>query len=82
MSTNLTTDSELNSILEIIRRVGGPQNCSPDADFYDAGLTSVLALPLLLDLESEFNVCIPDERFLGARSARALQQLILELRNQ
>ncbi|MBV9611974.1 MAG: hypothetical protein JO091_05855 [Acidobacteriaceae bacterium] len=76
------TDVELDSILQIIQRVGGLKNCSPDDDFYNAGLTSVLALPLLLDLEGEFNVSIPDERFLSARSARALQQVIVELRNQ
>jgi acyl carrier protein len=76
------TDTDLESILAIIQRVGGLKNCSPDDDFYDAGLTSVLALPLLLDLESEFAVSIPDEQFLAARSARALQQMIADLRNQ
>lgn len=79
---NGTCEKDLDSILEIIRRVGKLQNCSPDEDFYDAGLTSVLALPLLLDLESEFGVTIPDERFLAARSARALQQMITELKKQ
>ncbi|MBV9406067.1 MAG: hypothetical protein JO211_12045 [Acidobacteriaceae bacterium] len=76
------TDVELTSILEIVQRVGGLEKCSPDEDFYEAGLTSVLALPLLLDLESEFNVTIPDERFLSARSARALHEMILDLRKQ
>jgi acyl carrier protein len=76
------TDVDLESIIQIIQRVGGLTTCAPDDDFYDAGLTSVLALPLLLDLESEFNVSIPDERFLAARSARALQQMIADLRNQ
>lgn len=78
---NETCDKELDSILEIIQRVGNLQKCAPDDDFYDAGLTSVLALPLLLDLESEFGVSIPDERFLAARSARSLQQMISDLRN-
>ena len=77
-----TADIDVESILQIVQRVGGIQTCAPDEDFYDAGLTSVLALPLLLDLESEFNITIPDERFLTARSARALQQMILDLKNQ
>ncbi len=76
------TDVDLKSILQIIERVGGLNNLSSDADFYDGGLTSVLALPLLLDLESEFSVSIPDERFLAARTAKALEQMIIELRNQ
>jgi acyl carrier protein len=79
---NETCEKDLDAILQIICRIGNFQKCEPDDDFYDAGLTSVLALPLLLDLESEFGVTIPDERFLAARSARSLQQMITELKSE
>jgi acyl carrier protein len=75
-------DSEMDAILEIIKRVSGLATVTPDEDFYDAGVASVQALPLLLDLESEFNVTISDEQFLAARSARALQQMIAALRTK
>jgi acyl carrier protein len=75
-------DSEMDAILEIIKRVSGLATVTPDEDFYDAGVASVQALPLLLDLESEFNVTISDEQFLAARSARALHQMIAVLRTK
>jgi acyl carrier protein len=77
-----TCDKDLDAITQIICRVGNLQKCGPDDDFYDSGLTSVLALPLLLDLEGEFGVTIPDERFLAARSARSLQQMISDLKSE
>ena len=75
-------DSEMDAILEIIKRVSGLATVTPDEDFYDAGVASVQALPLLLDLESEFSVTISDEQFLAARSARALHQMIAVLRTK
>jgi acyl carrier protein len=53
---------------------------SPDADlFRELGVESTAALDLLLSLEEEFNVSIPDQRFGDARTLRALTTLIGEL---
>ena len=52
----------------------------PDDDFYDAGVTSVMALPILLDLEDHFGVSIPDDRFIAARSPRSVAELIVDLK--
>lgn len=53
---------------------------SPDADlFRELGVESTAALDLLLSLEEEFNVSIPDQRFGDARTLRALAALIGEL---
>ena len=44
------------------------------------GVTSVQALPLLLELEDKFAVRIPDERFITARSPRALCAIIEDIK--
>ena len=69
----------LDAVLNTIRDVTGVTNVLPDQDFYDAGVTSVQALPLLLELEDRFQVSIPDDRFVAARSARRLSEMIQDL---
>ena len=53
---------------------------SRDADlFRDLGVDSAAALDILLSLENEFGVVIPDDSFGNARSLRAIARLIAEL---
>ena len=73
------TDGRLATVIEIICSVGGLARLEPDQDYYDVGLTSVQALPLLLELEDRFQVGIPDDRFINARTATQLCELIAEL---
>lgn len=73
-------EPDLSTIIEIICRVSGAQHVNPDQDFYEIGITSVQALPLLMDLEEQFNLSIPDERFVNARTARALRDVIQGLK--
>ncbi len=73
------SDGDVSAIIEVIRRVGGVSQLEPDQDFYDAGFTSVNALPLLMEMEDQFQVSIPDERFIGARTPRDLHAVILDL---
>jgi acyl carrier protein len=70
----------LTTVLDVIREVGGVTDLEPDQDFYEAGVTSVLALSLLLELEDKFAVAIPDERFIAARSPRALCAMIEDIK--
>jgi acyl carrier protein len=74
-------DDDVAVILDIISKVGGVQNLGPDQDFYDAGISSVTALPLLMELESRFSITLPDDRFVQARTAGALQKIVADLRN-
>jgi acyl carrier protein len=74
------SDGDLPTILEIIHRVGGVENLAPDQDFYEAGGSSVNALPLLLEVEDRFQISIPDDRFMATRTAGAMQELILDLK--
>lgn len=70
----------LEGVLAAIRDVCGVDDLSPDQDFYDAGVTSVQALPLLMELESRFDVSIPDDRFVAVRNPRGLCTVIQELK--
>ena len=69
----------LDKVLEVIRNTGSLKALAPTQDFYDAGLTSVASLTLLLDLEEKFNISIPDDRFIECRTAEAVSNLIGEL---
>jgi len=71
--------ASLDAVLNAIRDVTGVNIVQPDQDFYDAGVTSVQALPLLLELEDRFQVTIPDDQFVAARSARRLCEMIQDL---
>jgi acyl carrier protein len=50
-----------------------------DEDIYQAGVTSIMTLPLLAELEDSFQVLIPDIEFTEARTARELARLIGQL---
>ncbi len=53
------------------------QEVPPEADlFRDLGVESTAALDLLLSLEEEFNVSIPDDKFGDARTVRSLAALV------
>ena len=67
-------------VSEIVRRVGSISEIAPDEDYYDAGLTSLGALSLLLELEDAFGVSISDEEFIACRNVRALTNTIEDLK--
>ncbi len=73
-------DAPLSAIVEMICRVGGIPGLAPNQDFYDAGVSSVNALPLLLEIEDRFQVTVPDDRFIAARTAESIHALIHDLR--
>jgi acyl carrier protein len=65
-------DREIDKIIAIIRQVTGVTELSPEEDFYDAGVSSIAALSLLVELEAAFDVSIPDDRFMTCRTANDL----------
>jgi acyl carrier protein len=75
-------NEQLTRIVGIIARIGELAAVQPGQDFYDAGFVSVKALPLLMELEDQFGVTIPDERFINARTASDLDQLVRSLHQQ
>jgi acyl carrier protein len=58
---------------------GRMKKLGPTEDFYDAGFSSLSALQLLLELEEAFNVTIPDDEFVAARTCASLHNLISRL---
>jgi hypothetical protein len=71
--------AELEQICQVVSRVGGLTSIGPDQDIYDAGFSSASALQLLMDLEADCLVSIPDEQFVAARTPRALHRLVAAL---
>jgi acyl carrier protein len=70
----------LETLEAVIREVCGISGVQPDQDFYDAGVTSLQALPLLMELEDRFQIAIPDDRFIAMRNIRALCAMITEIK--
>lgn len=66
----------LGRITAIVCAVGKISEVGVDDDFYDAGFSSINSLELLLQLEEESGVSIPDDQFIAARSPRALHEMI------
>ena len=69
-------------IIQLIAQVGGIDSISPDVNIYEAGFSSVRVLELLLSLEDEFGVSIPDKDFMTAKTPRQISGLIDGLRER
>ena len=74
-------NESLARVIAIVCEVGQIEGISADQDVYDAGFTSLRSLPLLLQLEDEWDISIPDEDFIVARTARSLCQLVVRLKD-
>lgn len=70
-----TSAGSLDDVLEIVRRALGA-DVGPAEDFYDAGMTSIMTLPLLVEIEQRFGVTIPEYEFSDARTAQELAACI------
>jgi len=70
---------DLDRIIGIVQTTGKLERLDASADFYEAGFSSINALQLLLDLEAAFNVAIPDDDFVTARTCASLYELVSRL---
>ena len=68
-------------VMAIVCEIGPIASINADEDFYDAGFTSLRSLQLLLQLEDEWNISIPDDQFIIARSARSFDELVTRLKD-
>ena len=78
----MSSEATETKVRAVVTRVAA--SLAPDfsatADLYrELGVKSVAALDLLLSLEEEFRISIPDDRFGDARSVAALVALVEEL---
>jgi acyl carrier protein len=74
-------EQDLETLKEILGRFLSHESIVEDEDIYQAGLTSIMVLPLLAEIEDTFQLIIPDADFLNARTPRALAQMIQRLRD-
>jgi len=63
-------------VAEVVCRLANVASLEPEQDYFDAGLASVQALELLLEIESAFGVSLSDDDFAQARTVRHLSGLI------
>jgi acetyltransferase-like isoleucine patch superfamily enzyme/acyl carrier protein len=73
-------ERDLEVLNEILCRFLNLESIVEYQDIYEAGLTSIMALPLLAEIEDTFELTIPDADFLDARTPRSLARLIQQLR--
>lgn len=66
----------LNDLMPILRKTLGTDSLTPDEDFYDAGITSIMVLPLIAEIEEHFGVVISDNDFQNANTGREVAAYI------
>ena len=80
----MTREELSNRVAGVVARIAkikDPSAIPGDGDLYrDIGVKSTAALDLLLSLEEEFSVSIPDQDFGEARTVQLLVNLIGDLR--
>jgi acyl carrier protein len=69
----------LQKIIDLVRSTGKIAGVEAGEDFYEAGFSSINALQLLMELEAAFDVTIPDEEFVTARTCSSLEALVSRL---
>lgn len=70
-------EARVRGVVLKVANLEGKRAFPADADlFRDLGVASAAALDLLLSLEEEFNISIPDQKFGDARTLNALASLI------
>ena len=72
-------EQTLQLVTEVICRVVGIHRLDPDENFYDGGVTSIMVLPLLIEIEETFRIAMVQEQFLNAHTPRELSSRIAEL---
>jgi acyl carrier protein len=78
---NEYAERDLETLKEILCRLLSQNSIVDNENIYEAGLTSIMVLPLLAEIEDTFQLTIPDDDFLDARTPLSLAQMIQRLRN-
>jgi len=85
MSTSVSAVS-CDDVAQVVRRILEERSInavvSPDSDLRDAGLTSLDMVALVLTVEAEFNLTIPETQITPAnfRSISSINALVVSLR--
>lgn len=76
----MTDPQTVRTVTDIVSRVGKIPRVGERDDIFEAGMSSISSLELLLELEGEFGVSIPDGDFIEARTPLALAEMVTRLR--
>ena len=68
---NHETESRLRAIISTVALVAA-ESIGPDDDLSRSGVDSLSMLRVIADVEAEFDIVIPDERFVCIRTLRTL----------
>ena len=74
-------DNDIDRVRKIVATAGELDDIGPNEDLYAAGIDSIQALEIMVDLEAEFGVAVADEQFVKARTAADLLALVVGLRS-
>jgi acyl carrier protein len=72
----------MDRVIHLVCQAGRIDSVASDQDIYQAGFSSIRVLELLLALEEEFGIKIPDKDFITARTPKDIAALIERLREQ
>jgi acyl carrier protein len=75
----MSSDSVTKRILAHIRRVTGVKDIELDRPLKDYSIDSITSLELVMDVEREFNITIPDEKIEELVTARAVIDMVQTL---
>ncbi len=75
----LHTDTIDERVLTTLRKVTMQNQIDMDQSFYESGIDSIISLELIMRLEREFHIEIPDSRLPEMMSPRSVIELIREI---
>lgn len=78
--TESYSEQDMHTIKEMLKRLLNHEDMGDDENIYEAGLSSIMVLPLLSEIEETFGLTIPDSEFLDAHTPRALAQVVQRVR--
>jgi acyl carrier protein len=73
---------QIQEIQDVVCRVGKLGEIGADDVLGEAGFSSMNALELLMEMETVFDITIPDDRFIEARTPRELFDLVADLKKE
>ena len=76
--TKKSSQDVLAEVTEIIARIAAVTDLGPDQDYYEAGVTSLAVLPIIMEISDRFEVEIPYDAFIEARSPRQISDIIVK----
>ena len=76
---NISDDNLQRKVIAMLRKVTALRDIDLDQSFEEMGIDSIVSLELVMKLEREFNINIPDSRMGEMLTPRATLEIVREL---